>query len=170
MRSRGLSLSEKDVPGHSILESTLTPSPWRNGSKSLLAPESVQEIPNIIWVGRYCQNLYNRGRAENFPIHRPGHITSRAENFPIHGPRAENWKICRPGHITTRAENWKILRPAYYMTRAAYFSILRPACAISALPYDIANSAPPPAGYWKICRPRAKHYVAQGLLIAARGP
>ena len=29
---------------------------------------------------------------------------------------------------------------------------------------------PPPAGYWKICRPRAKHYVAQGLPIAARGP
>ena len=85
--------------------------PW-GGKFSSIPRAGVQNYYNIIWVGRYCQNLYNRGRAENFPIHGPGHVTSRAENFPIHGPRAENWKICRPGHRTTRAENWKILRLA----------------------------------------------------------
>ena len=26
---------------------------------------------------------------------------------------------------------------------------------------DIANSAPPPLGYWKSCRPRAKYYGVQ---------
>ena len=34
---------------------------------------------------------------------------------------------------------------------------------------DCNNSAPPPAGYWKSCRPRAKYYVPRGQQFAARG-
>ena len=54
--------------------------------------EGKKELGNIIWVGRYCQNLYNRGRAANFPLHGPGHVTSRAAYFPT---RRSKTKILR---------------------------------------------------------------------------
>ena len=41
------------------------------GARGLNVPEGLKgenhKLVNIIWVGRYCQNLYSRGRAENFP-------------------------------------------------------------------------------------------------------
>ena len=60
-----------------------------------------KELGNIIWVGRYCQNLYNRGRAENFPIHGPGHVTSRADiekYASLQGMILKNMPPCRAAY------------------------------------------------------------------------